>query len=303
MEIGKPRLNIVERIGTITGACSSKARAAINSVRMRNQPPCDTFNRVPTPSFDDEYTILKLNNGRIKIVPKVQQVNGSKLASFEMPEYLYHITSETNMKSINSSKTIKVSKYEQLPGIYLFDKDNFLNRYLSVGDKKRNLCKNLLKHAHKYNGSENLAVIRIPTESLLRNGKLRIRTQEDFFYYQDKVLELQKGLKKAFHLRDLYDDKNRFKFEKHILKNGLMTKSELKEFMEKMKQKIHLGYKPEQLALFEHDNAIEFIYNKDIPIDTMQGIRYKTFPIYTCINDDTGAFNIEGLKKVFGSKK
>lgn len=44
------------------------------------------------------YKVMKLGNGRIRFVPKIQQMNGKNIIPLEMPEYLYHITSETNVK-------------------------------------------------------------------------------------------------------------------------------------------------------------------------------------------------------------
>ena len=300
MGLKRVGLNILQKIRK--GVNTNALTPATNTVfRTERQAAGDTFKAISKISFEDLYNVIKLNNSRIRIIPKMSEFNGRNLIPFEMPEYLYHITSETNMNLIRSSNTLKVSPNEQLPGVYLLDKENFLTRYLCVGDKKRNLCKSILTHANDTNkDSSNLVVIRIPVESLLRNGKLRIRTQEDFFYYQDVVYRLQKGLKKKFSLRMLYNDNYRAQFEKYILDNGLMTKQELEQLMQEMKQKIHYGYKCSQLTQLEKHNAVEYIFNHDISPDTIKGIKCKRFSIDECMDSKTGTINIEALKRILG---
>lgn len=296
---GKVVPTLLQRIvPKVTGGGIS-TRTVSNIFQMKSQPVTDTFQAVSKITFDDIYKVIKLGNNRIRLVPKVQQLNGKNIVPLEMPEYLYHITSETNMKLIKSSNKLKVSANEQLPGVYLFDKDNFLTRYLSVGAKKYNLCKSLLTHANQSNkNTSNLIIIRIPTENLARNGNIRFRTQEDFFYYQDKIIELQKGLKNKFSLRLLSDDKNRAQFEKYILDNKLMTQSELAQFMQEMKQKIHLGYPLGQLEKLEKNNAIEYIFSRDVSPDTIAGIQCRRFSINDCLDAKTGTINIQRLQKM-----
>ena len=292
--------SILPRIGNIAGGSSSATRSVSNVLKMSSQPICDTFRRISELTFDDIYKVIKLGNGRIRFVPKIQQVNGKNIISLEMPEYLYHITSETNMKLIQSSNKLMRSANEQLPGVYLLDKENFLTRYLSVGDKKYNLCKSILTHANNSNkNSSNLIIIKIPTENLARNGNIRFRTQEDFFYYQDKIIELQKGLKEKFSLRLLRDDNNRAQFEKYVLDNKLMTKSELDQFMAKMKEKIHMGYPIGKLKDIERNKAVEYIYSQDICPDIIDGIQCRRFSINDCMDTKTGTVNIEKLKRYF----
>lgn len=295
MTLGKIGTKILLRIGT--SGSSSAVRPVSNVLKIRSQPICDTFSKL---TFDDIYKVMKLGNGRIKFVPKIQQVNGKNIIPLEMPEYLYHITSETNMKLIQSSNKLMRSVNEQLPGVYLLDKENLLTRYLSVGDKKYNLCKSLLNHANSSNkNSSKLIVIKIPTENLARNGNIRFRTQEDFFYYQDKIIELQKGLKEKFSLRLLRDDKNRAQFEKYVLNNKCMTRAELDQFMNEIKEKIHLGYPICKLKKLEKNKAVEYIYNHDICPDIIGGIQCKRFSINDCIDSKTGAINIAKLRSLF----
>lgn len=299
MALEKIGMSMLSRVGNATSRSSLTTKAASNVLKMRSQPVCDTFRRISEPTFDDIYKVIRLGNGRIRFIPKIQQVNGKNIIPLEMPEYLYHITSETNMKLIQSSNKLMRSANEQLPGVYLFDKENFLTRYLSVGDKKYNLCKSLLKHANVSNkNSSNLIVIKIPTENLARNGNIRLRTQEDFFNYQDKIIELQKGLKRKFSLRLLRDDKNRAQFEKYVLDNNFMTKTELDQFMNEMKEKIHYGYPVRHLGQLEKTKAIEYVYNQDICPDIIGGIQCRRFSINDCINPRTGTINIEKLRNL-----
>lgn len=301
MALEKIALNLFQKIAPKITSRSISTKTATNVLlQMKSRPVTDTFQAASTFTFDDIYKVIKLDNCRIKFLPKIQQVNGKNIVPFEMPEYLYHITSETNMKLIQSSNKLRVSANEQLPGVYLFDKENFLTRYLSVGNKKYNLCKSLLTHANMGNkNTSNLIIIKIPTENLARNGNIRFRTQEDFFYYQDKIIELQKGLKEKFSLRLLHDDKNRTQFEKYVLDNKLMTKAEFTQFMKEMEQKIHRGYSIRQLAQLEKNNAIEYIFNRDICPDIIKGIQCRRFSINYCLDPKTGTINIEKLRDLF----
>ena len=267
-----------------------------DTLRMKSQPLHDTFHKL---SFDDIYEIIKIKDGRIKLIPKIAQHNGEKLLPFEFPEYLYHITSEENMKLIRSTDKLRCTLNEQLPGVYLLDKENLLTKYIDFGKQKRNLCLTLLEHVNSRNkNSSNLFVIRIPAESLLRNGKLRIRTQEDFFHYQDKILELQKNAEKSYLLRSLANDEKRSDFIKYVLENKLMTKSELEQFMDDMKQKIHHGYFPKDVAELENNYAIEYIFNRDISPDFIHGIKTRRFSFNECVNAENESVNLENLRKI-----
>ena len=266
----------------------------------RSKPIYDTFRKGSELTFDDIYKVIKFGNGRIKFIPKIQQVNGKNIIPLEMPEYLYHITSEANFRKIQSSNKLIRSVNEQLQGVYLLDKENFLTRYLNVGNRKIDLCKSLLTHANSSNkNSSNLIVIKIPTENLARNGNIRFRTQEDFFYYQDKIIELQKGLKEKFSLRLLRDEKNRNKFEKYVLDNKFMTKAELDQFMCEMKAKIHQGYSLGHLGQLEKTKAIEYIYSRDICPSIIDGIQCRRFSINDCIDSTIGVINIKKLISIF----
>ena len=319
----KVGLNSFQKIGSyITKhADSAVGNVFAKDVKLGSQITTDTFQKAgistgskvtkpisavvsPKLTFEDVYKIAKLGNGRIKIIPKNpgMQINGKNLTSFEMPEYLYHITSEANMKLIQSTNTLKRSTNEQLQGVYLLDKQNFLSNYTSVKSAERqiDLCSSLLQHANASNkNSSNLILIKIPTESLLRNGNLRFRRQEDFFYYQDMILKLQKGLKKKFPLRLLSDDKNRAQFEKYVLDNKILSKAQLDKFMKDMKDAIHYGYGMDKLGQFEKNSAVEFIFSKDISPDVIKGIKCRKFDLKNYMNLSSSNIDMQKLQDVF----
>ncbi|MBQ7764546.1 hypothetical protein IJ384_04160 [bacterium] len=281
--------------------CGTKyIKAGVDALTTNPNPPSlfrnsseiitDSFKAVT--KFDDIWDISRFN-GRICFLPKIKGFE-----AFDMPEYLYHITSKTNFKKIQSSNTLRRSLNEQLTGVYLLDAENFLKNYGSVGANQYNLCKSMLKHVNACNkGNSKLVVIKIPAESLARNGNIRIRTQEDFFYFQDKVLKLQKDLKQKLPLRLLHDDKYRIQFEKYVLDNGLMTRIELDKFMSEMRQKIHQGYSIHKLSELEKTNAVEYIYNKDITPDIINGIQCKEFSFADCFKP-SGEIDLDKLRSI-----
>ena len=206
------------------------------------------------------------------------------------------------MKLIQSTNTLKRSTNEQLQGVYLFDKQNFLSNYTNVksAGKQYDLCSSLLQHANAGNkNSTNLVLIKILTESLLKNGNLRFRRQEDFFYYQDMVIKLQKDLKQKFSLRLLSDDKNRAQFEKYVLDNKILSKAQLDKFMKDMKDAIHYGYTMDKLGQFEKNSAVEFIFNKDISPDVIKGIKCRKFDLKNYMNLSPSNIDLQKLKDVF----
>lgn len=303
----------MQHIDDIATPCNKYINGAV-SKPISTQQIGDTFQKSATaqaikPScigtkqnykFDDIYNVINLNNGRIRLLPKAAEINGHKISTIEMPEYMYHVTSKTNWDKISSSKTIQRTTDEQLQGVYLIDKENFLSRYQRVKGLNRNidLMSSLIRHASKSNnGTTDLVLIRIPTENLLKTGKLRFRTQEDFFYYQDMLFNLQKDLKQKFSIRMLSNDKNRAQFEKYVLDNNLMTKAELDKFMLNMKNSLHQGHKLNELSNFETNSAIEYIFNKDIVSSQVPGIKRKVFNIEDVKDSKTGNFDTEKLQK------
>ena len=252
-------------------------------------------------TFDDLFYVIGLGQDRIRLLPKIFEVNGQKLSAVEMPKYLYHITSKSSWNKILESKTLKRSLDEQLPGIYFLDKTNFLQRYPSVEGmkgQKRDLLSSLIRHASRSNdGVSDLVVIRVPTSSLLKSGNMRFRTQEDFFYFQDMVLDMQKGVKNKFTLRMLSDDKNRAQFEHYILSNGIMSKSELEKFMLNMKNAIHQGHKIFELPKYDGKYAIEYIFNKDITKELVPDLKVKTFNVDDIKDSASGGFDKQKLQK------
>lgn len=60
-------------------------------------------------TFDDLFYVIGLGQDRIRLLPKIFEVNGQKLSAVEMPKYLYHITSKSSWNKILESKTLKRS--------------------------------------------------------------------------------------------------------------------------------------------------------------------------------------------------
>jgi len=293
------KVNTIKPVFNAVVSCAEKSAVKSGSIMSCVRPnPVNKLCTNKSFTFDDIYSVTRIKNGRLRIIPKFSNVNGKQLHSFEMPEYLYHVTNEEKMKLINATRKIKVSENEQLPGIYLLDKENFLKNYINVSDENYNLINSMIKHANDNNKSGNLVLIRIPTANLLKNGKMRIRTQEDFFYFQNKIRDLQKGLKKKHLLRMFKDDTIRNDLKKHIIDNRLMTNVEAETFFAEMKSKIHYGYGIEQFEKLENNKAVEFIFNRDITPDLIKGIKIRKFSIDECYNSD-GTINIEKLRAIF----
>ncbi len=227
------------------------------------------------------FDVEKLGNGRIKAT-KISE--NAQHTPVELPEYLYHFTSQDSMDKIISSGTLKVSKNEQLKGLYLLDSKNFLSHYgnTNINGQNKDLLTAIFRQANQNNQGglfldQRLAVIKIPTEDLLQNGKLRIRTQEDFFSFTSILKDIENKTGKKFSLRGLQKDIKREELEKLVLSNGLMEKSEFDKFMRDMKIKIHHGYSLSGAASrnLENTHSIEYIFNHDIKLSDFPNIEIR----------------------------
>ncbi len=121
--------------------------------------------------------------------------------------------------------------------------------------------------------NQELVVIKIPTEDLLKTGKIRIRTQEDFFSFQQIIKNVNKKTGKNFAIRDFCDEKIREEFRQTVLSNNLTGEKNLNDFMDDMAQKIHHGYSLTQITGLEKTNAIEYIFNKDVQLSDYPNIQ------------------------------
>ncbi len=313
VSIGLKTFNMLAmRFGDDISASVSRGLGSAATKPIKSDAVVDTFQKSAATNpvkkiagakytFDDLFYVIGLAQDRIRLLPKVLEVNGQKLSTIEMPKYLYHITSKSNWNKILESKTLKRSLDEQLPGVYFLDKTNFLQRYPIVEGMqghKRDLLSSLIRHASRCNdGVSDLVVIRVPTIRLLKSGNMRFRTQEDFFYFQDMVLDLQKGVNNKFSLRMLSDDKNRAQFEHYILSNGIMSKLELDKFMLSMKNAIHQGHKIFELPKYEGKYAIEYIFNKDITKELAPDLKVKIFNVDDIKDAVSGGFDKQKLQK------
>lgn len=225
------------------------------------------------------FSVNDLNNGKISVVFQ----RGSKQTSpIELPKYLYHITSGTSMEKISQSGVLKSSKKEQLPGVFFLDSENFLSHYgkTSVLGKDKDLISAIFRQASKSDkklpiDEREFAIIKIPTEALLKTGKMRVRTQEDFFRFQDVINKVNKTLKTKLSLRGLCDDKIRAKFKQDVVSNGIMDEKQADKFIEEMTAKIHLGYGVNNASALSNANSVEYIFNHDVRLSDCPNIQIR----------------------------
>lgn len=261
----------------------------------KRTPKIEQFIKKPFPNSDattigskvtkeivPEIKINKIGNGRIE----VNRTNTSGVNEvFELPEYMYHITSSDNINSILQDNKLNKSVNEQLTGIFLIDSQNFINHYqkIDVGNGKTlDLITTLFKQATKCHSknttlaSQKVHIIKIPTAELVRNGKLRVRCQEDFFKTKVKLLSLQTKSAQKINVRDMGDAAKRDILKQNLLSNG-MNEADADIFLKEIEDKLHQGYTLQKASKsnLENFNAIEYIYNQDIDFSTIKGIENK----------------------------
>ena len=88
------------------------------------------------------------------------------------------------------------------------------------------------------------------------------------------------------------------KLKKHVLDNNLMPVQELERFMKEMEQKIHQGYRIDKLSKLEKNNAVEFIFDRDILPDIVHGMRTKYFSVDELIDAKSGKIDIDKLRHI-----
>lgn len=233
-------------------------------------------------TINTDQTIKKLGNGRIEVNRTNKSGNNDVI---ELPEYMYHITSSNNINSILQSGKLNKSLNEQLTGVFLLDSQNFLNHYQKVDIGNGNtldLTTSLFRQATKNRpknatlASQKVNIIKIPTEELIKNGKLRVRCQEDFFKTQTQLLHLQTKSAKKINVRAMGDKANRDILKQNLLNNG-MNEADADKLLKEIEEKLHQGYTITNASKnqFEKSNAIEYIYNQDIELSKIKGIKYN----------------------------
>lgn len=240
---------------------------------------------------------------------KVAKYNGTFVDKpIELPMYLYHVTSCAALDKIMNSGKIRTSNNEQLTGVYLLDKENFMEFYPKTKTKrykKRDLFSAIFSQAGKSAGENSskydIAIIKIPTIELLELGKLRVRTQKDFFDFDDKVSEIGIRLNKKYRVRDLKDDNLRAEFQHDVVEYGIMQKEEMEQFIDDMTDKLHQGYtlqKMYDLAL-DKKQSVEYIYNKDIPFWQISGLSYSKINLLYHLGPDKRTVDVTSIKPFF----
>ncbi len=225
------------------------------------------------------FSVEDLKNGKIRVI---FQKGKKQSAPVELPKYLYHITSGTSMEKISQSDMLKTSQNEQLPGLYLLDSENFLSHYgkTPVFGKNKDLISGIFKQASKSDkgmalNDREFVIIKIPTEDLLRTGKIRIRTQEDFFFFQGKIDHINKTLKTKYSLRGLCDDKIRTKFREDVISNAIMSEKEADTFIKEMTEKIHHGYGLRSASSLSGANSVEYIFSQNVQLSAFPNIQTR----------------------------
>ncbi len=173
----------------------------------------------------------------------------TKFTRKNIPEYLFHLTTKDNYKSILQDGYIKKSHDRILnkDAVFLIEKNNYLTEWSKVFVDKDNLKNRLIEHVNL--GDESV-VLKITTKNL-HLKKLFVRNQKKFFMlYNGQYDELPKNPLKfirmitdAIHLRfgtPAFIKKffNKHKPYEYIYKDKIETNNiagiiPLKQFIEK----------------------------------------------------------------------
>ena len=240
-------------------------------------------------------------------VAKYHNTNVGK--PIELPEYLYHITSTDAFNEIQKTGQINISTNEQLTGIFLLDKKNFLEQYSATKtkktkkSKKRDLITAIFVQAGKRAtlSKFNISVIKIPTIDLLEKGKFRVRTQKDFFDFDDELSRVSKLTGEKFCVRNMQHAEVREKFKKMVVSNGIMTDEQATSFLKQMTQKLHQGYTLQQMydLAMDKKQAVEYIYNDNIRLEDFPSIRTKRINLWDYFAADGVTVDPSKIKSIF----
>lgn len=242
-------------------------------------------------------------------VAKYHNTNVGK--PIELPEYLYHITSTDAFNEIQKTGQINISTNEQLTGIFLLDKKNFLEHYSSTKTKKfkkRDLMTAIFVQAGKRANTENnplskfnISIIRIPTIDLLEKGKFRVRTQKDFFDFDDVLSRVSKQTGEKFCVRNMRHSETREKFKNMVVSNGIMTDEQARGFLKEMTQKLHQGFTLQQMydLAMDKKQSVEYIYNDNIRLSDFPSIRTKRINLLDYFAEDGVTVDPSKIKNIF----
>ena len=249
------------------------------------------------------YSVKKTKNGKIH----VRFQKGKNISRpVELPEYLYHITSKASMEKIKQSGVLKISQNEQLTGLYLLDSENFLNSYgnTKVGNQNKDLLSAIFRQANKGNkglpaSEQKLMVIKIPTDDLLKGGKLRMRCQEDFFNFTEQIKVVNQKTGKKYDVRKLCNDAVRAEFRDIVLSKNIMNEAQIDSFMDEMTSKIHKGYNLGYSENLGKNHSVEYIFNHNINLADYPNIKVQTIEPFKYLSNNGKTFDRDKVKTIF----
>ncbi len=215
-----------------------------------------------------------------------------------IPEYLYHITSQSNFASITNDGQLRTTTDSHLhkegnKAVFLLDKKNFLNKWNTIKNGEEiSYITRLLQYCNKDKNGK-LLVLRIPT-SKLDLSKLCIRNQ-------DELLDSFPVFKLPKKEQDEYFAFGRL-FEKiHPNKRRAvgMIKTDI-FFPEKSKRLIN-GESLRNLSKKE-TKPLEFLYKGDIPVSIIKDtkiINASEISKMSYYEEATENYAIDLLKEAF----
>lgn len=258
-----------------------------DKIKYKSKPDIaqiEKIKKLKTFATNGKYSFREIDKNRIEVIKNGMDPENAIV----LPKYLYHVTSQESMGKIKASGKILTSKNEQLQGVFFLDSINFVEKYPNCTPKnckERDLLTGIFRQAGK-NCSSNaekskLCVIKIPTVDLLNSGKLRERTQEHFFEYQNIASKVLDAKGNPTRVRALADDTKRAYFFDQLVKTNTMGKDEAEALEKEMCEFLHQGFtlrKGHEQNLLSN-NAVEFIYNKEINLADFPNLQTKDFDL------------------------
>ncbi len=252
-------------------------------------------------------SVENLDNNRISAS---FEING-KIKRVELPKYLYHFTNKDAHEGIQESGVLKASDFKTGRGVYLVDSENFFKHYkdVDVNGEKLDLFLSLVAKTGRSIDDKNLKgyIYQIPTRDLLAKGKLKIRTQEDYFKDQkfiesiDEKIKEETGRTSVISIVGLDHKKARANFVEYVKNSCLMTDEELEKFFENRKKKLDEGYSIFEASdeKLEEKKAIEYIYDNDINLSEFPTAKAVSLPFFEYFSLENETVDYDKFEKLF----
>ena len=239
---------------------------------------------------------------------EITKIGKNGIIKAKMPKYLYHLTSRESFNKILKSRTILPSKREQLKGVYLLDKDNFIDFYpnTEIDGKSHDLMGSLLLQARaNRNGvfepsDGRYVLIKLPTKELLEKGDIRIRKQEEYFNFSKKLEKLRNELEEydKYYINEM-DKEDLGTLKKEIKEKNLMDDKETEQFFKDFKKQIKKGYSIFEASEgdFKNKGSIEYAFKSPINLDELQEknvIYFDEYELFTCFT-----YDFEKIRRIF----